>query len=35
VRTGQKEEAEKEFAIHRNLTAQTPSAPGNDNEKPQ
>jgi Tfp pilus assembly protein PilF len=31
--TGQKEEAEKEFAIHRSLTATTPAPPGA--EKPQ
>jgi tetratricopeptide (TPR) repeat protein len=33
IRTGQKEEAEKEFAIHRNLTAA--SQPPQSNEKPQ
>jgi len=33
IRTGQKEEAEKEFAIHRSLTAATPPPPAN--EKPQ
>lgn len=38
IRTGQKEEAEKEFAIHRNLTAQTPNGAASNpatNEKPQ
>jgi tetratricopeptide (TPR) repeat protein len=33
IRSGQKEEAEKEFAIHRNLTASTPPAATSD--KPQ
>ena len=38
VRTGQKEEAEKEFAIHRSLTASSPNAAAPNspaNEKPQ
>jgi tetratricopeptide (TPR) repeat protein len=38
IRTGQKEEAEKEFAIHRSLTAQAPNAAAPNpatNEKPQ
>ena len=38
IRTGQKEEAEKEFAIHRSLTAQTPNVATPNpatNEKPQ
>lgn len=33
IRTGQKEEAEKEFAIHQSLVATTPPPPSN--EKPQ
>src|SRR5271169_767670 len=33
TRSGQKEEAEKEFAIHRSLTTPTPTTP--TNEKPQ
>jgi cytochrome c-type biogenesis protein CcmH/NrfG len=33
VRTGQQQEAEKEFAIHRSLTSQQPATPSN--EKPQ
>jgi tetratricopeptide (TPR) repeat protein len=38
IRTGQKEAADKEFAIHRSLTAQTPNAAAPNpptNEKPQ
>lgn len=38
VRTGQKDEADKEFAIHRSLTAQSPNAQAPNapaNEKPQ